>query len=106
MCFDGFFGHAEIASNHLVAGTAGHGFKHIPLPCGERDLSGHNVAALRRVGLLSPFSGHNPSAFQRGFSITLGADGKIITSASALKVGELLKTKFADGEMTSRVTQP
>ena len=46
------------------------------------------------------------SAFQRGFSITLGTDGKIITSASALKVGEVVKTKFADGEMTSRVTEP
>ena len=46
------------------------------------------------------------SAFQRGFSITLGTDGKIITSASTLKVGEVVKTKFADGEMTSRVTEP
>ena len=46
------------------------------------------------------------SAFQRGFSITLGTDGKIITSAATLKVGEVVKTKFADGEMTSRVTEP
>ena len=43
------------------------------------------------------------SAFQRGFSITLGADGKIITSAAALKPGDLLRTKFADGEATSEV---
>lgn len=43
------------------------------------------------------------SAFQRGFSITLGADGKIITSAASLKSGDLLRTKFADGETTSIV---
>jgi exodeoxyribonuclease VII large subunit len=43
------------------------------------------------------------SAFQRGFSITLGADGKIVRSASALKPGEIMRTKFADGEMTSIV---
>ena len=66
------------------------------------DQRGESIARLR--GLLRALGPE--SAFQRGFSITLGADGKIITSASALKVGELLKTKFADGEMTSRVTQP
>ena len=43
------------------------------------------------------------SAFQRGFSITLGADGKVIRSASSLKPGDLLRTKFADGETASRV---
>ncbi|MES2660548.1 MAG: exodeoxyribonuclease VII large subunit [Verrucomicrobiota bacterium] len=45
------------------------------------------------------------SAFQRGFSITLGADGKIITSAASLKSGDVLLTKFADGEATS-IVQP
>ena len=43
------------------------------------------------------------SAFQRGFSITLGADGKIVTSAVTLKPGEIMRTKFADGETTSVV---
>lgn len=43
------------------------------------------------------------SAFQRGFSIALGADGKIITSAAALKVGDVMRTKFADGETRSTV---
>jgi len=43
------------------------------------------------------------SAFQRGFSITLGTDGRAIRSAAALKSGDLLRTKFADGETTSRV---
>ena len=45
------------------------------------------------------------SAFQRGFSITLGVDGKIITSATSLKSGDLLRTKFADGE-TRSIVQP
>ena len=43
------------------------------------------------------------SAFQRGFSITLGEDGKIVRSARSLKTGDVLRTKFADGETTSRV---
>jgi exodeoxyribonuclease VII large subunit len=43
------------------------------------------------------------SAFQRGFSITLGNDGKVVRSAAALKIGDLLRTRFADGETSSRV---
>ena len=43
------------------------------------------------------------SAFQRGFSITLGPDGKIVTSATTLKAGDLMRTKFADGETASTV---
>jgi len=46
------------------------------------------------------------SAFQRGFSITLGSDGKIVTSSTALKPGDLMRTKFADGETVSIVKQP
>ncbi len=45
------------------------------------------------------------SAFQRGFSITLGGDGKIITSAASLKAGDELRTKFADGETLSTVKE-
>lgn len=43
------------------------------------------------------------SAFQRGFSISIGPDGRIVTSALTLKPGEILRTKFADGETTSVV---
>ena len=43
------------------------------------------------------------SAFQRGFSITLGADGKVVRSAASLLPGDLLRTKFNDGEVASRV---
>lgn len=41
------------------------------------------------------------SAFQRGFSITLRTNGQIIRSAAALKSGDLILTKFADGQTTS-----
>jgi exodeoxyribonuclease VII large subunit len=45
------------------------------------------------------------SAFQRGFSITMDGDGKIVRSIQQLKPGDLLRTKFADGETTSRVVE-
>jgi exodeoxyribonuclease VII large subunit len=71
---------------------------------GKSSLDQRRETITRLRGLLRALGPE--SAFQRGFSITLGTDGKIITSASALKVGELVKTKFADGEMTSRVSEP
>ncbi|MEI6605053.1 MAG: exodeoxyribonuclease VII large subunit [Verrucomicrobiota bacterium] len=43
------------------------------------------------------------SAFQRGFSITLGPDGRIARSAASLQPGDLLLTKFADGSIPSQV---
>jgi exodeoxyribonuclease VII large subunit len=43
------------------------------------------------------------SAFQRGFSITMGVDGRIVRSAAALQPGDVIKTRFTDGETTSRV---
>ncbi len=44
------------------------------------------------------------SAFQRGFSITLGSDGKILRSATAVKSGDRLRTKLGDGEIVSDVS--
>ncbi len=46
------------------------------------------------------------SAFQRGFSITRGPDGRILRSAASVKPGDLLRTRLADGETTSRVENP
>ncbi|HVJ47416.1 MAG TPA: exodeoxyribonuclease VII large subunit [Luteolibacter sp.] len=43
------------------------------------------------------------SAFQRGFSITLDDKGEVIRSAEALGAGQVIRTKFADGEVASRV---
>lgn len=45
------------------------------------------------------------SAFQRGFSITMDNDGRIVRSAKQLKPGDLLRTKFGDGETNSRVVE-
>jgi exonuclease VII large subunit len=33
----------------------------------------------------------------------MGADGRIVRSAAALKSGDVIKTRFSDGETTSRV---
>jgi exodeoxyribonuclease VII large subunit len=43
------------------------------------------------------------TAFQRGFSITLGSDGKIAKSTADFKPGDVLRTRFADGETVSVV---
>jgi exodeoxyribonuclease VII large subunit len=43
------------------------------------------------------------SAFQRGFSITLDAQGRLVRSAHEIKPGDELRTRFADGETRSRV---
>ena len=43
------------------------------------------------------------SAFQRGFSITLDSQGRLVRSAHELKPGDELRTRFADGEARSRV---
>lgn len=46
------------------------------------------------------------SAFQRGFSITLDADGKALRSSIGIQSGDLLRTKFRDGETISKVLVP
>jgi exodeoxyribonuclease VII large subunit len=43
------------------------------------------------------------SAFQRGFSLTLGPDGKALRSVAGLAPGARLRTKVSDGEVTSEV---
>ncbi|MEI7912706.1 MAG: exodeoxyribonuclease VII large subunit [Verrucomicrobiota bacterium] len=64
----------------------------------------HHQRLARLRGLLRTLG--PASALQRGFSITLGPDGRIARSAATLKPGDLLTTKFADGETTSRVLDP
>lgn len=51
------------------------------------------------LGALSP-----ASALARGYTLTLGADGKLVRSAAALSDGDLLTTKFSDGAVRSVVT--
>ena len=46
------------------------------------------------------------AALVRGYTLTLGADGKLVRSAAALAEGDPLVTKFADGSVRSVVTKP
>lgn len=43
------------------------------------------------------------SAFQRGFSITMDEEGRVVRSAKALSKGQKITSKFADGEVSSEV---
>ena len=49
-----------------------------------------------KISLLSPYS-----VLERGYSITIDAQGKAVTSASAVKKGDILKTRLARGEIVS-----
>ena len=44
-----------------------------------------------------------PAALARGYTLTLGADGKLVRSAAALSEGDALLTKFSDGTVRSVV---
>ncbi len=57
---------------------------------------------LQRVKLLLRALGPD-SAFQRGFSITLGEDGKAVRSVNDVSPGMKLITKVRDGDIASRV---
>jgi exonuclease VII large subunit len=56
------------------------------------------VAAEAKMKLLDPA---NP--LRRGYSLTLDANGEIIRSASAVKTGDVLVTRLAEGEVSSKV---
>ena len=43
------------------------------------------------------------SVFARGFSVTLDSKGKIINDAKKLKPGDVITTKFHEGEVNSKV---
>lgn len=51
------------------------------------------------LGALSP-----SAALERGYTLTLGEDGKPLRSAAALSEGDLLVTRFADGSVRSVVS--
>jgi len=70
----------------------------------EKSLRLREERLARLAGLLRTLGPE--SAFLRGFSITLDAAGRLVRSASALRPGDLLHTKFADGETRSRVEPP
>lgn len=68
---------------------------------GKENLARRNERLIRLRSLIRALGPE--SAFQRGFSITLDADGKILRSAASAKPGDTLRTKLADGEISSRV---
>ena len=51
-----------------------------------------------KISLLSPYS-----VLERGYSITIDAQGKAVTSASAVKKGDILRTRLSRGEIVSTV---
>jgi exodeoxyribonuclease VII large subunit len=46
------------------------------------------------------------SVLARGFSYTLNAAGKVVTSAGEVAAGEVIRTHLADGVLQSRVENP
>jgi exodeoxyribonuclease VII large subunit len=68
---------------------------------GTQLISMRNEQLARLRGMLRALGPE--SAFQRGFSITMGEDGKIIRSAASLRPGMRIHTRLADGRVASRV---
>jgi exodeoxyribonuclease VII large subunit len=64
----------------------------------------HQVERLERLAGMVRALGPE-SAFQRGFSITTDGEGRIVRSSSALRAGDVLVTKFADGAVRSEVVR-
>ena len=62
------------------------------------DVERRLVAATAKLALLDP---NNP--LKRGYSLTFDEKGAIVRSASALKSGDTLTTRLADGEISSIV---
>ncbi|OYV04092.1 MAG: hypothetical protein CFE26_18730 [Verrucomicrobiales bacterium VVV1] len=67
----------------------------------DEHLSRRDQQVRRLAGLLRTLGPE--SAFQRGFSITLDAKGKLVRSTKDLQAGDLLVTKLKDGQVSSRV---
>lgn len=65
------------------------------------DRQGERVDASRR--LLAAYDVERQ--LERGYTLTLDADGRLVRSVSALRTGEVLSTRFADGTARSTVGQ-
>jgi exodeoxyribonuclease VII large subunit len=72
-------------------------------PCARRAVENHaeRLESWRR--LLAAYDVDRQ--LERGYSLTLGADGRIVRSVAALATGSVLVTRFADGTATSDVRQ-
>lgn len=61
--------------------------------------TGERIASLRALlGSLGP-----DSVLKRGFTLTIGPDGKPVRRASDIRAGDRLRTRLAEGEITSTV---
>jgi exodeoxyribonuclease VII large subunit len=67
----------------------------------QRQVEDHARRLQRLRGLLRTLGPE--SAFERGFSITMDARGRLVRSAADLAPGDELRTKLKDGEIRSRV---
>jgi exodeoxyribonuclease VII large subunit len=72
-------------------------------PCARRAVENHaeRLESWRR--LLAAYDVDRQ--LERGYSLTLRADGRIVRSVAALATGSILVTRFADGTATSDVRQ-
>ena len=68
--------------------------------CDER-LQGVRSRLEKNAAVLAALS--PPAALARGYTLTLGTDGKLIRTAASLSEGDALVTKFADGSVRSLV---
>lgn len=69
----------------------------------EEQVARREQQVRRLAGLLRTLGPE--SAFQRGFSITLDAKGKLVRSVAGLRAGEELITKVKDGRIRSRIEE-
>ncbi|PAW63707.1 MAG: hypothetical protein B9S38_17155 [Verrucomicrobiia bacterium Tous-C4TDCM] len=66
----------------------------------DRDDRIHASSVTYKALLVNP-PFYPESAFERGFSITLDARGKIIRSVAQIAPGDEIRTKLKDGEIRS-----
>jgi len=66
-----------------------------------RDLRSQVEASSGVLAALNP-----KAALARGYTVTLGADGRSLRSAVGLEEGDVLTTRFSDGEVRSEVAKP
>ena len=67
-----------------------------PLPATLRLAEAALREQVARLDLLNPYA-----VLGRGYSITVGADGRVIRRADVVKTGDMLTTRVAEGEFTS-----
>jgi exodeoxyribonuclease VII large subunit len=72
-------------------------------PCAHRALAHHDERLESWRRLLSAYDVERQ--LERGYTLTLGEDGRIVRSAATLETGSVLVTRFADGTAVSGVRE-